>query len=445
MTKMVNRRFLQIIVFCLLSLAIAGCVDKGPLNPGRPVTLTMWHNFGGEMQKTMDALIDEFNATLGRERGIIINVSAITSSAELQSSLNMILNGDPGAPEMPDITTAYPRTAIQFQSRGMLVNFDEYFSANELSAYIPDFVKEGRFGDNGLYVFPFAKSTEILFVNQTLFEVFSAATGVTWDCFGSFEGIADAARKYYRWSGRQFYAADSWINLAQAGMLQQGSDLFIGEKLNLDNEYFRHIWDVCFEPSVAGGFAIYDGYSSDLSKTGDIVCSTGSSAGILFYGNTITYPDNTVLAVEYNILPFPVFSEGKKIAIQRGNGLMVAKSDRAREFAAAVFIKWFTNPSQNMRFVAETGYLPVTAEAFENYMPQTIKNAENPHIRRMLEAVMNMYSGYGFFVAPAFESFDSLSRNYDRQYRAVMGAEHGKNYDRYAQYSALDRFAAALR
>jgi multiple sugar transport system substrate-binding protein len=274
-----------------------------------------------------------------------------------------------------------------------------------------------------LYVFPFAKSTELLFVNQTLFDRFAAACGVTMDCFETFEGIADAAMRYREWKGGDFYTSDSWFNLAQAGALQQGASLFDGESLALNSEAYRHIWDICYRPSVGGGFALYDGYSSDLSKTGDIVCSTGSSAGILFYGDSITYPDGTVEPVSYSILPFPVVEGGKKVAIQRGNGLMVAKTDETRETAAAIFIKWFTRPEQNVRFVAETGYLPVTAEAFETQMPQRLQTVENPYIRQMLETVLQMQAEYEFFVAPAFEAFDGISRDYEEQYERLLAAQ----------------------
>lgn len=419
---------------CLLcSLLLAGCGTGNGLDPKNPITLTMWHNFGGDMQKTMDELIDEFNGTVGKEQGIIINVTAITSSAELQETLNMIVNGDPGAPEMPDITTSYPKTAVLFQQKGLLANLDHYFTAEELSAYLPAFIQEGRFGDEGLYVFPFAKSTEILYLNQTLFDRFSAATGVTMECFGTFEGIAKAARTYYEWTdaqtpdvpndGKQFYAADSWFNLAQAGMLQLGGSLFENQTLRLDSDTYRHIWNTCYTPCVAGGFALYNGYSSDLSKTGDLVCSTGSSAGILFYGDTITHPDNTVEQVDYSILPFPVFQGGKKFAIQRGNGFCVAASDKTREYAASVFLKWFTLPAQNMRFVASTGYLPVTSEAFEKEMPRQMAAVTDIRIQKMLEAVMEMRTNYEFFVAPTFDSFDSLSRDYEKSYRALLTAQ----------------------
>jgi multiple sugar transport system substrate-binding protein len=267
-------------------------------------------------------------------------------------------------------------------------------------------------------------------VNQTLFDRFAAETGVTMDCFDTFEGIAAAATTYAAWTdaqtpeiprdARQFYTADSWGNLAQSGMLQLGGNLFDGESLALDNPAYRHIWETCYGPSVFGGFAIYDGYSSDLSKTGDILCSTGSSAGILFYGDIVTYPDGTTEPVAYSILPYPVFEGGEKIAIQRGNGLMVAKSDEQRETAAAVFLKWFTAPERNMRFVAETGYLPVTNEAFETQMPKRIETVENPYIRQLLVTVTEMYSAYAFFTAPVFEAFDDLSGEYESAYKTLL-------------------------
>ncbi|WP_195276411.1 extracellular solute-binding protein [Anaerotruncus rubiinfantis] len=426
------------VLLVALALLTAGCAKaagKSPLNPKEPVTVSMWHNFGGEMQTTIDALIDEFNSTVGRDQGIIINVTAITSSAELQKSLNMIASGDPGAPAMPDIATAYPKTAILFQQKGMLANLDDYFTEEELAGYVPQFVEEGRIGD-GLYVFPISKSTEILYLNQTLFDQFAVENQVTMECFSTFEGLADAAQKYYDWTdaktpdvpndGKAFYAADSWVNLAQAGMRQQGDSLFDAENLNLDGDSYRRIWEAVCPPAITGAFAIYDGYSSDLSKTGDLVCSTGSSAGILFYGDTITHPDGRVERVEYSILPFPVFEGGEKIAIQRGNGMMVSKSDLTHEYASAVFLRWFTAPEQNMRFIASTGYLPVSKEAFENRMETEIERVEDYRIKKMLVAVTEMYRDYQFFVAPVFEGFDSMSKAYEQDFKQRMVSLHEK-------------------
>jgi multiple sugar transport system substrate-binding protein len=293
-------------------------------------------------------------------------------------------------------------------------------------------------------------------VNQTLFDRFAEESGVTMDCFDTMEGIADAAMKYYAWTNdrtpeiprdhKQFFTADSWINIAQAGMFQQDANLFDDETLNLNSDEYQRIWETFYAPSVEGGIVLYDGYSSDLSKTGDIICSTGSSAGILFYGDTVTYPNNRVEQVQYSILPYPVFEGEEKFAIQRGNGFIVAASEEAREYASALFLKWFTAPEQNMRFVAETGYLPTTKEAFETQMPLRIAAVENPYIRQMLETVTKMYAEYNFFTAPVFEEFDALSRNYEQQYKELLG----KNRESYLNgggsnaETALDDFAEEM-
>src|SRR5690606_8656010 len=157
-------------------------------------------------------------------------------------------------------------------------------------------------------------------------------------------------------------------------------------KLQLNNAEFQHIWNVIFEPAVKGDYAIYDGYSSDLAKTGDIICSTGSTAGILFYGNEITYPDNTKEKIEYVILPYPTFEGGEKVAIQRGSGLIVAKSTPQKEEAAALFLKWFTSPEQNMRFVSSTGYLPITHQAFTDYMEKGMAENTDINIKKFFPA-----------------------------------------------------------
>ncbi|MBQ2698966.1 MAG: extracellular solute-binding protein [Firmicutes bacterium] len=405
-----------LLMLCILS----ACGEEQLLNPKEPVTLNMWHNYGGDMQQTMDYLIDEFNSTVGKEQGICIDVSAISSSSELNKSLNMIVNDDPGAPAMPDIFTGYPKVAIRFQEKGLLADLDNYFTAEELSAYVDEFVAEGRLADGGLYVFPIAKSTEVLYVNQTLFDRFSAATGASPELLYTSEGLAQLSAMYYQHCGKQFYTADSWFNVAEVGMVQLGDSIFADEMLDLDAENYAHIFETFYAPAVEGGIAIYDGYSSDLSKTGDIVCSTGSSAGILFYGDTITYIDGKVEEVEYSILPYPVFEGGSKTALQRGGGLMVAKTNEQKEYAAAVFIKWLTDARQNMSFVANTGYLPVTKQAFEEDIYVHIDTVEDQSIQKMLTSVLDMYEEYDFFSAPTYTNFDNDSAVYEEDYKQLL-------------------------
>lgn len=410
-----------------LSVMLTGCSDGSPLDPKNPVELTMWHNYGGEMQNTMDALVEEFNHTVGKDKGIVINVTNVASSSTLNESLELILEGSPGAPDMPDIFTGYPEIAVKFQEKDMLANLDGYMTEEVLDKYVEAFVEEGRLSDGGLYVFPIAKSTEVLYVNMTLFNKFAAETEATEDMLYTFEGLAELSAMYYEWSGgKQFFGSDDWFNFFEVGMAQLGGSIFDGEALSLDGEKFEYIFNTIYDPAAKGGIAVYDGYSSDLSKTGDLICSTGSSAGILFYGDTVTYENGAEEKVDYSILPYPVFENGAKTAIQRGGGLMVSKSDEKKEYAACEFIKWLTASEQNMKFVNETGYLPVTKQAFEEDMDELLDTMENANVKKMLTSVLSMYDEYTFFTAPNYPKFNDDSSGFESKFKELLQEDYKK-------------------
>ena len=429
MKKLVVLSLVCLLFFCTL---FAGCSSGNGLNPNKPVTLTLWHNYGGQMKTTMDELVDAFNTTVGKEQGIILSVTSISSSAVLEEKLTMAANGDPGAPALPDITTCYPKTALPLAEKQLLVDLSTLFSEDDLSAYVPRFLEEGTIGEK-LYVFPIAKSTEVLFVNQTLFDRFSAATGVSIDSLSTFEGIAAASRQYYEWTdadtpdipndGKSFFTADSLFNLAQVGMEQMGETLISDGQLNCSSPAYRRIWDFFMQPAVTGGIAVYDGYSSDLSKTGDIICSTGSTAGILFYGNEITYADNTTEKAEYTILPYPVFEGGKKIAIQRGGGMCVTRSTPEKEYAASLFLKWFTSSEQNMTFVSSTGYLPVTVQAFSDIIEGGLASSSEENVSKLLSSAATMQQEYDFYIPPIFDGFNEMGDAYTADLQALAKKE----------------------
>ena len=76
-----------------------------------------------------------------------------------------------------------------------------------------------------------------------------------------------------------------------------------------------------------------------------------------------------------------------------------------------------------MRFIASTGYLPVTQDAFENRMGPEIEQVEDARIKKMLVAVTEMYENYDFFVAPTFEAFDALGGAYEKDFKAFLAQQ----------------------
>ncbi len=421
-----KKRLSYAAIFILaLSLTLSGCSAHG-LSKKDPVTITLWHNYAGQMDSAMDLMIDEFNDTVGLEKGIIVDVTSISSSSALHNQLITAANGDPGAPELPDITTCYPKTAVTLQDKDLLVDLNDYFSKSELADYIPRFLQEGEF-DDGLYVFPTAKSTEVMFVNQTIFNRFAAETGAKLTDLSTFEGLFATAEKYYQWTdartpdiandGKAFFYFDSLFNLAQIGCAQLGSTFVSEAGLDYTTDAYKKVWNFYFEATTRGYAALYDKYGTDLFKTGDIVCSVGSTAGTSFFPAYVTYPDNTTEETDLGILPYPVFEGGQNIAMQRGGGMCITKSDERTQYAASLFLKWFTALENNLNFVATTGYLPVTEEAFGKRMNEQIETTADPVIKKLLTAAVAMHAGYDFYIPPVFESFDSLEKNYNTDLR----------------------------
>ncbi|MFA5524070.1 MAG: extracellular solute-binding protein [Tissierellales bacterium] len=422
-----KKSFTLIFIFFFIMIIIIGCNNSIKVNSKNPITLNLWHNYGGQLRDTMDNMIDEFNETIGSENGIVINITSISGSSTLHEKLVMAANDDPGAPTLPDITSAYPKTALVLAKKGLLANLNQQFTTDELSKYIPEFLQEGQLHDDGLYVFPTAKSTEVLFVNTILFNKFASNTGVKLEDLQTIEGIIELANLYYVWTdektphiendGKMFFMADSLFNYSLLGCKQLGGDFIINNSINLHTAQYNKVWKNYFNPAALGQVAIFDGYATDLAKTGDIVCSTGSTAGISFYPTTVTYADNTTEPIELTILPYPVFEGGSKTAIQRGAGMSVIKSSKEKEHAAGIFLKWFTKPENNIRFISSTGYLPVSKEAFGELMSREIDSVSDENIKKLLIASKIMQKEYTFYIPPLFDGVDELQKQYENKLR----------------------------
>lgn len=410
--------------FLLCVIFLTSCSSQEKLDPNNPVTINLWHNYGGQMKTTMDNLIAKFNDTAGQEKGIIINVTSISSSATIHEKLLMAANDEPNAPELPDITTLYPNIALLLAQKGLLADIELQFSEEELSNYVLRFVNEGRLESGELYVFPTAKSTEVMFLNMTIFNRFMKDTDANYDDLKTFEGILETSEKYYKWTdnqtpdikndGKAFIVYDSLFNMAQTTFQQLSDNFIVDEELNLSSPSFEKVWNLFYEPAVKGYVANYNAYGSDLIKTGNVVASIGSTAGVLFYSPTVTYEDNITEAVEYLILPYPTIKSGNKVAIQRGGGMSIIKSDETREYAAGIFLKWFTEPEQNLKFVSSTGYLPVTNEAFNAVMNDN-NAVQDDNIRKLINTAKEMQEQYDFYISPTFDKFEDLQSDYENK------------------------------
>lgn len=363
--KSARKLFLLLLIFSISICCLSGC-KKSELDKNKPVTLTMWHVYGEQADSPMNRLIDEFNETVGMEKGIIINVTAMSNASKIGEKLLDAQNKVPGSAEMPDLFFAHKSNALGLGTDNLL-DWKEYFSEKELSAYVPEFLEDGE-ANGKLSVFPVSKSTHLLFVAGGQFERFSNDTGITYESLSDWDGFFDAAGAYYEWSGgKPFCALDYPLRAIELAATESGAGNIFADNGFYDpsNVIFKQTF-MKFADSLAKGHIMLSNlYSNTQVMTGEVMTGISSSAAILYYNDTVTYEDGTSEPMDLEILPLPAESGKKPYITQAGVGLCSYKTTSAKAEAAAVFAKWLTEPERNIEFVYRTGYMPVTNGAFE--------------------------------------------------------------------------------
>ena len=366
--------------FCFaaaLAAGLTGCGASSPLDPKNPVSLTVWHYYNGSQQAAFDALVEEFNDTVGREKGIYVEGYSQGSVSDLESAVRDSIAGKVGADAMPDIFSSYADTAYEVELAGALADLSVYLTDEELEKYVASYIEEGRIAADGtLRIFPTAKSTEIMMINKTDWDKFAAATGASLESLTTIEGITATAQSYYEWTdsltpdipedGKAFYGRDAVDNYFVIGMRQMGVEIFHVEDgkvtLNVPEAELYRLWENYYVPMVKGYFGAYGSYRSDDVKTGDILAYTGSTSSAMYLPNQVEL-DESSYTIDYIVMTAPIFEGGQHSAVQQGAGMVVTKSDKKHEYAAVEFLKWFTQAENNLEFGCVSGYLPVLKEA----------------------------------------------------------------------------------
>lgn len=348
-------------------LSFAGCSSNGNprLDPDDPVKIVIWHYYNGAQSIAFDNLVREFNTTVGAKDGIIVEAVSKSSVDDLIDAVTASAEKKAGADELPNIFQCYLDTAVSLDEMGVLSNLDQYLTENEKSAYMDSYIAEGTFGaDNGLKLFPIAKSTELLVVNETAFSPFSEASGISADDLSTWEGIADAAAAYYEYSGGQsFFGRDAFANYMIIGSMQLGEEIFQVQdgsvSVNLNRDVMKKLWDNFYIPYIKGFYRHTGRFRTDDIKIGSIIAAVGSNPGMSYLPAEITDETGASAPVNFQILPAPNFKGTKPYAVQQGASMAVAKTSALEEYASVEFLKWFTSEETNIAFSISSGYLPV--------------------------------------------------------------------------------------
>lgn len=151
----------------LLAAPAAALLAFGPRArhelPRDRVVIRYWEKWSGVEAQAIRAIVNRFNATVGRERGLWVDLNEISNIDERM--LIATAGGDP-----PDVAGLYDRYIPQFAAQGALLDLTTLApqAGIRVENFKPIWRDVGTF-DGRLFGLPCAPFTVALFYNRTLF------------------------------------------------------------------------------------------------------------------------------------------------------------------------------------------------------------------------------------------------------------------------------------
>lgn len=339
-----------------LLLGAAACGTEKTTAFASPIELTVWTYYNGDQLESFNRLVEDFNDTVGKERNIEVVSSSQGSVNDLETNVLNAAEGKVGAEALPNIFAAYADTAYAIDQRGLLVDLAPYLDEKERELYVENYLTEGDFdGSGSIKIFPTAKSTELMFLNDTDWQSFASATGADYSDLATVEGAVATAEKYYDWTdaqtaapddGKALLGRDVMANYILAGAKELGATVFDVENgkmtLHFDKDVVRKLWDNYYVPFIKGYLSASGRFRSDEVKTGDLLAYVGSCSSASFFPKQVQTDSGDSHDIMMRVLPCPYFEGTKPVSVQQGAGMVVTQGTDEQIKASVEFLKWFT-------------------------------------------------------------------------------------------------------
>lgn len=408
-----------------LALGCAGCGGSvGPEVPAKVTDIMVWTYYNGDQLESFTSLVNQFNETVGAQKGIKVSTESQGSVNDLETSVMDSAEGKVGAAAMPNIFSAYADTAYALDQMGMVVDLAPYLTEEEKAQFVEGYLSEGDFGeDDSIKIFPVAKSTELLFLNDTDWQAFADAADVRYEDLATMEGLTAAAEKYYNWTdaqtaapddGKALFGRDAMANYMLVGAQQLGDTIFAVKDgrmtVNFERDVARRLWDNYYVPFVKGWFAATGRFRSDDIKTGNVLGYVGSSSSATFFPTRVTNDANQSHEISLKTLPAPQFEGGEAVAVQQGAGMVVTAAKEEEVKASVEFLKWFVRAENNIAFSVGSGYLPVTRKA--NDMQEILASGLtlDDNMQQTLAVAVDTVNGNRLYTPHAFAGSSSARK-----------------------------------
>jgi multiple sugar transport system substrate-binding protein/sn-glycerol 3-phosphate transport system substrate-binding protein len=385
----------------------------------RGQSVVWWTNHTGSRAELLNAIVEEFNST--NECGITVEAQSQGGYDDIRDKMNASISAgeNPAA-----LIVGYQNDQAFYQLNDTLVDFDTFvndptwgLSQEEIDAFYPVFWEQGlhpAFNDQRLG-FPPNRSMEVLYYNQTWLEElgFDGPPSTpeefkTMACAAA-EAVGDGTGGYILRDDAS--AVASWTYAFGGDILgEDGTSYVINGPATVEAMTFlKELYD------EGCAYFFTEGFPNTEFAARRAIFAQGSSSGIPFYENDIATlateqgrePDVWGVTAIPHTTPDPVQNV-------YGGDVMIPVTTPEQELAAWLFVKWFTTPENQAKWVEASGYFP-TVSTTTDYLDEYIASAVGG---QQWSQALDMLP-YGVY-EPQLISYDQVRRSISEAFNAIM-------------------------
>lgn len=360
------------IVALLLALALVLSMSSAlAYSPEAPITIKFWHNRGsGAQETTVIGQVDAFNATVGKEKGIIVEQVYIGAYGDLLTKMQLAVQSN----EQPAVSVLGNTRVVLYMDDGILEDMMPYAKASgfDTANLFDAFMAIPGNTDGTLYSLPYLKSTPVLYYNKTMADAKGLTAPTTMEEFEDFckalHTVDEKTGEVVTWG---FESYKDFFYYQLYFMYQLGSGLWNEEGTASpaleDGNALKVIadWDRWVEE---GWCRPYDSTNAstvaqEMFYQGKLAAFWASCSGL---SNVVKY--SAEAGVELGVAYMPTYNtENTTVAIGGGNiGLIGMNNSEEIKQAGWEFINFLMSDEQVAYNAINSGYLPTTKSVSEN-------------------------------------------------------------------------------
>jgi multiple sugar transport system substrate-binding protein len=343
---------------------LAACSNSGGTSSGgtAQITFTSARFYG---KSKMSEIVDAYNKSQSKVHVTYQELPPPSSSTEVHQTLVQQLARKDGT---PDVFTQDVIWIAEFAGAGWAAPLDSYFSSSDRAAYFPGMIQACTW-QGKLTALPWFVDAGMLYYRTDLLQALGAQAPQTWTDLAKTAEAAMSQNKAkfgFLWQGKQAEVlvcdAVEYIASNNGSILgPDGKTVTIADPAAV--QAVQYMYDTIKQSKISPADVL--SWDEEPSRRP----FTSGQAALLrnwsYVWANAQDPSGSTVVGKVGVVPLPHFDSGKSAACLGGYQYGVNAASKNKD-AAVDFLRWMSQPAQQLRFATEVGLAPSKASVYDD-------------------------------------------------------------------------------